>query len=57
MYARYPREAQQTALGGLICLLFILYALGAIQAAAQNVVGQHLLDSTMTNGMQPSRSC
>jgi hypothetical protein len=26
------------------CPLFILYALGAIQAAAQNVVGQHLLE-------------
>jgi hypothetical protein len=44
MYAQYPREAQQTALGGLICLLFILCALGTIQAAAQNAVGEHLLE-------------
>jgi hypothetical protein len=44
MYAQYPREAQQTALGGLICLLFILCALGTFPAAAQNVVGQYLLE-------------
>jgi hypothetical protein len=46
MYAQYPRQAQQTVLGAMICLLFttLLCALGAIPAAAQNVVGQFLLE-------------